>query len=113
MDGGSLQEKMVEYAAGVLRSKAGRYGLMNYLINVTKDCDCLAGPNAKILAPAIGILASSDPVAIDVASLELFQETTKQTLCSLSFPHLDAEHQINHAVELGLGSREYELVDIA
>ncbi|HNT34465.1 MAG TPA: DUF362 domain-containing protein [bacterium] len=107
-----LQEKMVEYTSGILRSKAGRFGLMNFLINVTKDCDCLGTPN-EILAPAIGILASKDPVAIDAASLDLFRKHCGKTLCESSYPHLDSEHQIKHAVELGLGNREYRLVEIA
>ena len=107
----SLQEKMVEHAAAVVTEKKGRIGFFNYLLKVTKDCDCL-GIEGGIISPDIGILASKDMLALDVASLDLFKKTTGQSVTDLSFPHLSAKHQIDHAVKLGLGSKEYELITL-
>jgi len=106
-----IQEKMVEHAAALINDKDGRMGYINFLINITKDCDCM-GKCTDNVAPWIGIIASKDPAAIDIATLDLIKENAGKTLCDLSYEHLDPEHQINHALKMGLGSKEYELVEI-
>ena len=61
---------MAEYALGAIRGKEGKVGFMNFLINITPDCDCVPWSDAPIV-PDIGIVASKDPVAIDAASFDL------------------------------------------
>ncbi|MGE5678987.1 MAG: DUF362 domain-containing protein, partial [Pseudomonadota bacterium] len=63
-------ERMTEYALGAVANKQGKVGYINFLINITPDCDCVPWSDAPIV-PDIGILASLDPVAIDKASLDL------------------------------------------
>ena len=63
-------ERIVEYAFGAVSGKVGRVGFINFVINVTPDCDCLPWSDAPIV-PDVGVLASKDPVAIDAASLDL------------------------------------------
>ena len=106
-----LQQRMAEHALGVMSEKTEKIGFMNLLISVTKDCDCF-GVIMKPIIPDIGILASRDPVAIDVASMDLIREKSGKELAEMSYPNVDPRIQIRHGEEIGLGSSEYELVEI-
>jgi len=67
---GPLHERTAEYVKGILDTKPGRWVFFNFLMNVSPDCDCFPWNDAPIV-PNIGILASTDPVAIDRASADL------------------------------------------
>ena len=54
-----MVERMAEYAYGVAQCHKGHIGYMNFLLNVTPDCDCTPWSDANIV-PNIGILASKD-----------------------------------------------------
>ncbi|MBI4979137.1 MAG: DUF362 domain-containing protein [Spirochaetes bacterium] len=112
-DGASadLQRKMAEHAWGICKEMSGKIGYISFLINMTKDCDCM-GTHPKIVVPDIGILASNDPVAIDMATLDLTKQKAGKTIAALSFPQLDPMVQIDHAVSLGMGTKEYRLVTV-
>ena len=112
IEGGDLQERMVEHAAAVVRGKEGRLVCVTVAMNITKDCDCL-GIDQEPLCDDIGILVSTDPVAIDEALLRLFRERTGQTLESVSYPEHDGTIQIRYAEELGIGSSDVEIVTIS
>ena len=117
-------ERMVEYAKGTLKGKDGRAGFMNFLLNVTPDCDCFPWSDAPIV-PDIGILASKDPVAIDMASLDLVNEQRgfensklktnldpgEDKFLGLGFKH-NGIGQLEYGEEIGLGSRDYDLREI-
>jgi len=107
-----LQKRMAEHALGVAISKKGKMGYINFLTNVTKDCDCIS-QDQDPLFPDIGILASFDPVAIDAASLDLIQERTGKSLTAISYPKVNAWVQISHGESIGLGTSKYELVEIS
>jgi uncharacterized Fe-S center protein len=111
VDGRELQERVVEHAAGVVRAKPDRIAYVTAATGITKDCDCL-GRTQEPLLPDIGLLASTDPVAIDAAVLDLVAERAGRTLESMSYPRHDASVQIAHAEKLGLGSSRYELVQV-
>lgn len=106
-----LQKRMAEHALGVVIQKKGKMGCLSFLTNITKDCDCISKAQ-KAIMPDIGILASTDPVAIDAASLNLIQERTGNSLTDLSYPNIDAWVQIRHAESIGLGSSRYKLVEL-
>ncbi len=117
-----VQEKMVEYAWGVLKEKNGKVAFLNFLINISPDCDCWSYSESYIV-PDIGILASFDPVAIDQASLDLVNQeswvpktTYKDSGTSDKFkalyPTVDHLTQLKYAERIGLGSRRYDLVRI-
>ena len=57
-----VQQKMVEYAAAALHEKEGKFAAINFIIDVTPDCDCLGWSDNPIV-PNIGIAASLDPVS--------------------------------------------------
>ncbi|MFZ5633241.1 MAG: DUF362 domain-containing protein [Bacillota bacterium] len=119
----ALQEKMAEYAAGVLINKRGKAGFINFLNNISPDCDCFSFTDAPVVRD-IGILASLDPVAIDQACIDLVnaervlpgsklegKEDAKDKFGAL-YPDIDWSRQLAHGEEIGLGSREYELIKI-
>jgi len=109
-----VQRNMAEYAWGSVKDKAGKVFYFNVLVDMTKDCDCMTGPQPKIIGD-VGILASNDPVAIDIATLDI---TTKaknadgKTLGEISYSEHDATIQLKHAAKLGMGSLKYELIEI-
>lgn len=107
----TLQEKMAEYAWGALREKkeAGKMVFANFLVHVTKYCDCLSETQKKAIAD-IGILVSFDPVAIDQATADLLHHEHGKDFLHEMWPEIDYDVQLRHAEELGLGTREYELI---
>lgn len=111
INGKELQERIVEHAAAVIRAKRDRLACVTVAMNITKDCDCL-GLHQEPVVEDLGILASRDPVALDAAVLQMVREHAGCTLESLSYPHADASFQLAHAVALGLGEREFEVVTV-
>jgi len=109
--GGDLQEKIVEHAAALVRSKPGRIAYVTAATAITQDCDCLNEPQEPVCGD-IGFLASDDPVAIDAAVLRMVEERAGQTLESLSYPDRDGTIQLRYAEECGLGRAEADLVRI-
>ncbi len=107
----SLQKKMAEHTLGAVIQKKGKVGYLNFLINITKDCDCLAGVQKPVIKD-IGIIASKDPVAIDKASLDLVKQYSGKTLTSQSYPAIDPTVQLAHGEEIGLGNMDYELITV-
>jgi len=103
-----IQEKMVEYAKAVLMDKMKKVCFFNFLIKITKECDCLAKDDPRVVAD-IGILASSDPVAIDQASFDLVKEKAGADILKQLHPNRDGSKQLAYAAKIGLGSLEYDL----
>ncbi len=123
-DLGEFMERMVEYAYGAIKNKRNRVGFFNILTNITPDCDCVPWSDAP-LVPDIGILASTDPVALDAACYDLVNAQaacpgTKLTSCTLPgedkfagcWPGTRGEITFVHGEAVGLGRRDYELVPL-
>ncbi|MBS3809718.1 MAG: DUF362 domain-containing protein [Desulfobacterales bacterium] len=122
--GEEFLERMVEYTLGVLKNKTGKTLYVNFINHVSPACDCVPYNDAPIVRD-IGIVASTDPVAIDQASVDLVnQEPALPDSCLSThtdagadkfrgvYPNVDHLHQLAYAEKLGLGSRQYELVKI-
>lgn len=107
----TMQEKMVEHALGVIRGSQQRISYVLGIVNLTRDCDCIH-PGSPVVAQDIGFAASSDPVALDQAALDLVRSVEKRSLDALSYPSIDGTAQLSHAEKLGLGTRAYELVEV-
>jgi uncharacterized Fe-S center protein len=107
-----LQEKVAEYAKRVLDHFKGKAVFASFLIQVTKDCDCMA-KNQKPIAPDIGILASLDPVAIDQATADLLVAAGGGRDPLRAGYDIDWSGQLAHGERIGLGGRAYKLVEIA
>ncbi len=117
-------EGMTEYALGAVKNKNKKVGYINFLMNITPDCDCLPWSDRPIV-PDIGILFSDDPVAIDAASYDLVNQARGFENSMLHDHHLEGEdkftgvwsmvdghQQLEYGQKIGLGNIEYELVDI-
>ncbi|WP_457553295.1 DUF362 domain-containing protein [Desulfobacula sp.] len=117
-------EKMMEYNLGVLKNKTKKSFFINFITDISPKCDCLSYSEFPIVNN-IGILASSDPVAIDQASADLVNQQTALPGTILEtnlkpgedkfrglYPDVDWEHQLDYAQEIGLGTREYKLVKL-
>ncbi len=111
----SLQEKMAEYAAGIINNFKNKSAFINFVTDVSPNCDCY-NYNDPPIVPDIGILASFDPVAIDQASVDLVNRTEGRIKSKDKFrklwPNADWNVQLRHAEEIELGSRKYELISI-
>ena len=106
-----MQEKMAEHALGTVRSLAGKVACLTGIVNVTRDCDCMAS-RSEVVARDIGFAVSTDPVALDQAVLDLVERQEGKRLDQLSYPSLDGTIQLAYAETIGLGSRRYELVEV-
>jgi hypothetical protein len=104
------QEKMAEYAYSVWQLFKGKIGFLNFLIKVTKDCDCMAKDQPQIVED-IGILASSDPMAIDKASVDLAIERSGRDIFRAGYK-VDWSVQLVHGEKIGLGKLDYELIEV-
>lgn len=104
-----LQRSTAEHALGVIKDKKGKCLFINLLADMTKECDCMNIKQSPFIGD-IGIIASTDPVAVDQATIDLTEQKNKENLGKKSFPHLDPCIQLVHGEKIGIGSREYELV---
>ena len=84
---------------------------ISVLNNISIDCDCDGNP-AEPDIHDIGILASFDPVAIDQASIDLAFAAEGSESLQNRVNGRNGLHTLEHAEEIGLGSRTYELVNI-
>lgn len=89
---------------------------INVMNNMSVDCDCDGNPSTPCLRD-IGILASTDPVALDQACLDLvFNHTNsngddaKPLVDRINKKH--GVHTVEHAEKIGLGSRKYTIISI-
>lgn len=109
-----LQKSMAEYALGVLKDKQNKAAFFNFIISVTKDCDCFNQSNMPKIVQDIGILASTDPVAVDKAAIDLVEKQTGKKLQNLlGNANLNPYYQIEHAQRIGLGNTDYKLIEIS
>ncbi|MDE7353924.1 MAG: DUF362 domain-containing protein [Acetatifactor sp.] len=84
---------------------------ISVLNNISIDCDCDGNP-AEPDIHDIGILASTDPVAIDQAAIDLCFAAEGSESLQQRVERQNGLHTLEHAEEIGLGSRTYELVNI-
>ena len=106
-------ESMAEAASCVAEHFKGNIAYINIMANMSVDCDCSNNPEDPCLKD-IGILVSLDPVAIDRACIDLVLQSDdpgKEHFME-RVTSRNGEHTIDYAAELGIGSKEYELIEI-
>ena len=89
---------------------------INVMNNLSIDCDCDGHPSTSQMKD-IGILASTDPVALDKACLDLVfnhQNTTGDSNSALvsRIESLHGTHTVSYAEQIGLGSQSFTLIDV-
>lgn len=119
--GAVMDEKVAEYAFAVVKDKPAFY--INFLMDISPRCDCF-GFNDVPLTPNIGILASSDPVAIDRACVDLVNEAPciansviagilkTDDKFTIANPNTDWRRCLDHAEKIGLGVQQYEMINV-
>ena len=119
-----FQKKMVEHAYGAVQKKKGKTLYLNFLTQISPACDCYGYSDTPIVND-IGILSSEDPVAIDQASVDLVNDQEGNRSSKLPgawkpgenkfraiYPEVDWNIQLAYGEEIGLGTRNYELIKI-
>ena len=117
-----LNRKIAEYSKAVVSGRPQFH--ISLVVDVSPNCDCHAENDIPIV-PDVGMFASFDPVALDKACADA---VNRQPVISGSqldeMPHVHHDHFtdsapetnwrvcIEHAVKIGLGSEEYELIEI-
>jgi len=132
-----LNYKMAEYAKAVLNGRPHFH--INFVIDVSPACDCMTANDMPIV-PDVGFFASFDPVALDMACVDavnrqkalegsVLAETIKKNGCCgggardgamegqadhFATIHPDTNWQscLQHSQKIGLGSMEYELIEV-
>lgn len=112
-DHDSFLEAMADAASSVTRYFGDNLAYINVMKNMSVDCDCCSVAEDPCIAD-IGVLASLDPVAIDQACLDLVYASEDPGKAHLleRIESRNGVHTVEAAAELGIGSREYTLVEV-
>jgi len=103
-------ERLVEYAKAIL-NRHEKMVYINVLVDISTSCDCSKNPG-KPFVPNIGILASTDIVAIEKASHDLVAKAHGCKDPFLEAVKTSGLRQIEYAYELGMGSKNYKLINL-
>lgn len=101
-------ESMAEAGKSVVDALDGNILFINVMNRLSVDCDCDGNP-AEPDIHDIGILASTDPVALDQACVDLIYQAEGREALVSRMEGRNAELVLEHGEEIGLGSRSYQL----
>ena len=122
-----LNCRMAEYTKAVIDGRPGFH--ISLVMDISPNCDCHAENDAPIL-PDIGMFCSFDPLALDQACVDaclrqqplpgsqLYDNMHKEGFCDHhdhfenSTPESEYKTCLEHAAKIGIGSREYELIEM-
>ena len=119
-----LNEKIAEYTLAVLKGK--QHFHINFMMNISPDCDCW-GCNDQAIVPDVGIAASTDPIALDRACVDLVNAAPEIEKSKIGdngqlqagedkfvhvHPDVHWKDGLLHAEEIGVGSQKYELITV-
>lgn len=119
----ATQEKIAEYALGAVIDKPGKVLYVSFVMDISPNCDCY-GHNDAAIVPNLGIMASTDAVALDRACADMVNALPAlpgsqieglppgQDKFEAVHPGVGWIATLLHAERLGMGSMEYELVEI-
>ena len=112
-DHDAFLESMADAALSVIKYFKGNIVYVNVMKNMSVDCDCCAVAEDPCMKD-IGILVSLDPVAIDQACLDLVYASDDPGRDHLieRIESRNGTHTIDAAAELGVGTKDYELIEI-
>ncbi len=119
-----LNCKIAEYTKAVLAGRPNFH--ISLVIDVSPCCDC-HGENDAAIVPNVGFFASFDPVALDLACAQavnaqpaisntfltdMMEQVHEHDHFHTIFPETNWESSIEHSVKLGLGNKEFELIEV-
>lgn len=102
-------ERMAEYAAGILLKFKNKF-FINFAFDITKECDCIAAVNEPRISQDLGILASSDILAVEKATVDLLTEN--EDIFYIAQKNDLYLNQLSYAHKISLGSLDYELIKL-
>lgn len=120
----TANEKIAEYTYAVIKDKPAFH--ISFIMNVSPDCDCW-NSNDLAIVPDLGIAASFDPVALDMACVDLVNKAPMIGGSKLEdehyhngndkFNHIHSDTNwrtgLEHAQAIGIGTMQYELVRVS
>ncbi len=106
-------ESMADAASSIVKYFDGNIAYINVMKNMSVDCDCCNVAEDPCMKD-IGILASLDPVAIDQACIDIVKKSDDPGRDHLleRINSRQGTHTIDAAADLGMGSKEYELIEV-
>lgn len=112
-DHDSFLESMVEASETIMDYYKGKIVFINIMKNMSVDCDCCAKAKDPQIED-IGILASTDPLALDKACVDLVYSSKDEGKKHLikRMESRNGIHTLNYATERTLGNIDYELINI-
>lgn len=112
-DGNAFKEAMADADKSIMDYFKENIAFINVMANMSVDCDCCAVAEDPCMKD-IGVLASLDPVALDKACLDLVYASKDPGRDHLieRIESRNGAHIIEAAEKLGVGSTEYELIEI-
>ena len=113
IDHDSFLESMADAGKSIVEYFGDKIVFINVMKNMSVDCDCCAVAEDPAMGD-IGILAGTDPVALDQACLDLVYASDDPGRDHLleRIESRNGVHTVEAAAKLGIGSREYELVEM-
>ena len=119
-NGHLLNCKMAEYAKAVVQGRPSFH--ISLAMDISPNCDCHAENDVPVI-PNVGMFASFDPVALDEACAEMcsrmprnpnaaFEDASSDDLFHAVHTVTHWQDQTEHGEKIGLGSREYKLIEI-
>ena len=113
VSGALFMEHMVESAKATLDHFGSHITFINVLRRMSVDCDCVGTAAEEPKARDIGILASTDILALDQASIDLIYQLPPEELHDLKerIESREGLHQLTYGEQMKIGSRKYELIE--
>lgn len=112
--GADFMERMVEGGKAITDHFGSRITYINILRNMSVDCDCSGTRAAPVVTPDIGILASTDILAVDQASVDMvyaLPEAQKRDLVG-RIESRSGLRQLSYMQEMGMGRSQYEIINM-
>jgi uncharacterized protein len=112
LTGKPFQENMVEAAKAVIDHFGNKIVFINVLRNMSVDCDCAGVNAAPVKARDLGILASTDLLAVEQASIDMVYHLPEAELHDLKerIESREGLRQLSYMKELKMGNDQYELI---
>ena len=108
-----FKECMADAASTIVKRYKGKMAFINSMVNISIDCDCDGNAKPPCMKD-IGILSSTDPVALDQACLDLIYNSEQEEKNEI-INRIESKvglHIIDCAVKHEMGRKEYELINV-
>ena len=109
-----LMEKITESTKATVDYFAGHIAYINVMRNMSVSCDCEGLEAEPVVTPNVGILSSTDILAIDQACVDIVYAMTERQHHDL-VERIESRHglrQLSYMKELGMGNDKYILIDL-